>query len=312
MSTTLFVLTLHARAAPSPETIDEARALMVDGNADLHAGKAAEALAKLERSFALVPSPNTELLVARALLELGRKVDAAHAFEHAEDEARRRAAAAEVKYKQTADAAHTEGAAVRAQLGTLRVHVARVAGTTLLVDGQEVALASEGDTSLLHEPGRAEIVVRQDEGEQKQIVTIVAGTTIQMEFAGKGAPPVSRQIASGGDSPPPRKATQPSWPLPAALVAGGVTLVGAGAFTFFGLRSESTWSDLSGRCGPNACGPTERGDADRAKSDQTIANVSLAVASVAAAATIAFVVIRLTSPGRTTARLESLGTFSGL
>ncbi len=272
---------------------------MVEGNAELHAGRPAEALEKLERSFALVPSPNTELLLARALRDLGRRVEAAGAFERAEAEARRRALAGELKYGQTEAAAHAEGGSLRAQLGTLRIHVARPGRVSLLVDGKPVSLAPDGEASLLHEPGRAEVVVRDGDNEQKQIVTVAANATVQMEFAGTGtrdAPPRRDVIVA----PPEPPRTSGSWAVPAAFVAGAATLVGAGAFTFFGLRSEATWDDLSQRCGPTFCGPADRADADRAETDQTIANVGLAVASVAAVATIAFVVISLTAPDTTT------------
>lgn len=281
----------HAAPAGGAAELEEARALMVDGNAQLHAGKAAEALDKLERSFALVPSPNTELLVARALRDLGRRVEAARRFEHAEAEARRRTLAGEVKYGQTEAAAHAEGGSLRAELGTLHVHVARPGNVALLVDGQPVPLTN-GDASVLHEPGRAEIVLREDGAEQRQIVTVVAGTTLQTEFAGQGgrSEPPPRVLAPV--PPPPRRST---WALPAALVSGGVTLLGAGTLTYFGLRSESTWSDLSSRCGPSFCGPADRSDADAAKTNQTIANVGLVVGAVAAVATITFVVMHLTA-----------------
>jgi hypothetical protein len=273
----------------------------------LHAGKPAEALEKLERSFALVPSPNTELLVARALRDLGRRVEAALTFEHAEAEARRRALAGEVKYGQTEAAAHAEGASVKGQLGILRVHVARLGQASLFVDGKPIPLATEGDTSLLHEPGRAEVVVRDGATEQKQIVTVASGSTIQMEFAGRGAPAqeptTTKPLVVARNEP-----HGSTWTLPAALVAGGLTLVGAGSFAFFGSRSESTWDDLSGRCGPSFCGPADRADADRATTDQTIANVSLGVAAVAAAATIAFIVIHVSSRGSTSAQLDRVRT----
>ncbi len=270
---------------------------MIDGNADLHAGKPAAALEKLERSFSLVPSPNTELLVARALRDLGRRVDAVRAFEHAEAEARRRSLAGEVKYSQTELAARAEGGSLRAQLGTLRVHVARPAQSSLFVDGKRVALADDGAASLMHEPGRVEVVVREGASEQKQIVTVTAGGTVQMEFAGI-APGTARSDVTPPPAPTPVETSARSWAVPAALVTGAVTLGGAGVFTFFGLRSEATWDDLSQRCGPTFCGPADRADADRAKTDQTIANVGLTVASIAAVATIAFVVVSLTAPRR--------------
>lgn len=289
---------------------------MVEGNTLLHAGKPAEALERLEKSFTLVASPNTELLVARALRDLGRRIDATRAYEHAEAEARRREVGGEVKYGQTAAAAHTEGEALRAELGTLRVHLAK-RGQVLHVDGKNVALAAEGDTSILHAPGRAEVVVREGETEQKQVVTVVAGATIQMEFGGTGATAASdtpKNLVGPFMTPTRIERPSSSWTTPTALVAGGVALAGAGTFAFFGLKSESTWSDLSERCGPSSCGPAERADADAAKREQTIANIGLAVASVAAVTTIAFLVIKLTSHDSSPAhaRIENLDGRGGL
>lgn len=290
---------------------------MVEGNALLHAGKPAEALEKLEKSFALVASPNTELLVARALRDLGRRVDAARSYEHAEAEAHRRELGGEVKYGQTAAAAHTEGEAIRAELGTLRVHLAR-RGQALLVDGKNVAIAAEGDTSILHAPGRAEVVVREGEAEQKQVVTVIAGATIQMEFGATAGTATAESkkgvVGPFMASPKMERSSSSSWTTPAALIAGGVALAGAGTFAFFGSKSESTYSDLSERCGPASCGPADRADADAAKRDQTIANVGLAVASVAAVTTIAFLVVKFTSRDSSPAhaRIENLGGRGGL
>lgn len=301
----LLVAALLVATPARAEPIDEARALFTEGNARLRAGKAQEAKELLERSFALVPSPNTELQLGRALRELGRRVEAVQALEHAEAEARRRGNAGETRYGQTEAAAHAEAASLRAQLGTLHIRVVRPPDAALAVDGKATAIADEGDTTVLHEPGRIEVVVtRAGEAEAKQVVTLAPGGAAQMEFASRGAAPRTVVV-----EPAPPATTRPenAWALPAALVAGGVTIASSATFTIFALRSEDAYDTLSERCGPNACGPADRAEADDGKRDQTIANVALAVAGTAAAATLAFVLVKVFSGGGT-ARVAELLT----
>lgn len=302
-------------ASAAPESVEEARALMQEGNARLHAGKPAEALEKLERSLALVYSPNTELLYARALRDLGRRVDAARAFEHAELEARKRSLAGDVKYGMTEASAHEEGAKVRASLGTLRIHVSIAANrTTLTVDGAPIPLEPDGFAAVLHEPGRAEIALKVGDAEQKQTVPVVAGQSVQVEFGGtnggdRPAPPPS---AAPIDRPPvvttTSSASSASWATPAAVVSGSFTAVGLGVFTIFGLRTESAWSELQDRCGKTGCGDGDRARANQGERDQIIANSGLVVASVAAVAAVAavaFIVISLTSSSSSSTAVSS-------
>ena len=279
-----------------PRVVDAARFDFTEGTAHFQAKRWAEALEAFEHSFSLVASPNTKLMIARCLRELGRRPDAADAYADAAAEAHRRVTAGEGKYKQTADAAATEGAAVRAQLGTLHVHVARPAGATLTVDTKVVELSKDGDATILHEPGTASVTVRDATGaEQRQTVTVQANGTVQMDFAVQSAPappPLWRPPASAPER------TRSSWSAPAALVAGGVTLAGLGVFIGFGASSQATYDRLAARCGPSSCGPADREEADAGKRAQTIANVGLAVSAVAAVATIVFVAVALTSSDR--------------
>jgi hypothetical protein len=272
--------------------VEDARWQFTEGSAHFQGKRWSEALSAFERSFALVPSPNTELLIARCQRELGRRPEAVRSFEHAAEEARRRTAAGETKYAQTAEVAAAEGAQLRAQLGTIRVHVARATSATVTIEGRAVQLDPNGDATVLRDPGTTTIVVRDANGaQQKQTVTVLAGVTVQTDFAGSdGSPPPPPPPPPGGDT-----GGGTSWAVPAAVGAGVVTVAGFAVFTGFGLASKATYDDLAARCGPTNCGPADRDDADRGKRQQTIANVGLVVGSVAAVATIAFVVVAFTS-----------------
>lgn len=269
-------------------SIEDARWEFAEGSAHYQAKRWNEALAAFERSHRLVESPNTELMIARCLRELGRKAEAAMRFEHATEEARRRVQRGETKYARTAEAAAAEGAVLRAQVGTVKIHVAHAATASVTVDGEPVPLSPEGDAIVLHDPGTVSVVVRDERGgQQSQTASVLAGAEVKFDFAAESAapPPPVR--------PPPPPAPKTPWTIPAAWAAGGLTLAGLGVFTIFGLDSQATYDDLVERCGSVGCGPADRLDAEDGKRSQTIANVGLGIAIGAAVATAVFVVLSL-------------------
>ena len=290
--------------AADERAIEDARWEFAEGSAHYQARRWPEALAAFERSQKLVSSPNTELMIARSLRELGRRAEAAQHFEHAHDEAKKRVQRGESKYARTADTAASEGAVVRAQVGVVKIHVANHATAALTVDGKSVPLAGDGTASVLHDAGTASVVVRDQGGaQQKQTVTVLAGGTVQLEFAAeKSAPtPAPPTLVPIRETPPP-PSRGGSWAVPAAWGAGGLTVAGVGVFTIFGLSSQSTYDDLAKRCGPDQCGPADRADADDGQRSQTIANVGLGVAIGAAVATAIFVVVALSNDNASSGR----------
>lgn len=293
--------------ATDPQVVDAARFDFTEGTAHFQAKRWADALKAFEHSYSLVPSPNTSLMIARCLRELGRRADAANAYANAAAEAHRRVTAGEGKYKQTAETATTEGGAVRAQLGTIHVHVARPTGATLTVDKKVVELSKDGDATILHDPGTASVTVSDATGaEQRQTVTVQPNTTVQMDFAVSGGSSTQLSDRPPPPPPPPPERSAPSWPVPAALVAGGVAIAGLGVFIGFGASSQATYDTLAARCGPASCGPADRDEAQAGERNQTIANIGLGVSAVAAVATIVLAAVALTSGDRAQARAPSL------
>lgn len=307
----LAISALDASGAQAEEphdaaTVESARTLFNEGNAHFHAGRWAAALAAFQKSRALVDSPNTTLMIARCLRELGHAPAAVETFQQAASEANARVAQGEAKYAPTEKAAADEGRRLRSMLGSVRIRVTHRDGATVTVDGKPVPLDASGEATVLHEPGSATVVVRDAAGaEQRQVVTVLAGSALETEFAG-AAPP--RATTAGpalatapAPAPPPAAAdrtTGPTWVVPAALASGVLTLAGTGVFIGFGSSSHAKFTALEAQCGPSSCGPEQRAEADAGERQQTIANVGLGVAAVAAAATIAFVVVALASPGR--------------
>jgi hypothetical protein len=302
--------------AVTGDPTEQAKALLKQGSTLFLQGKYAEALEALDKSYELVPSPNSALIIARCLQALGRLVDSQAMFASAEVEAKRRVAEGAPKYAPTAQAAATEGAAVRAQLGTLRIRIEGPSrDTTLAIDNQAAAIPAEGDLVAWHAPGEVTVTLRAASGlEEKQLVTVRAGAEVTVGFThpeppgpatSAPTPETANQPAPAAAAPPTPPLAEPradirdgaAWARPAAIASGVVTVVGAGMFTAFGLAEHSTWQDLFNRCGSkHACGPAEESRAQTAKSEQLVANVSLVVGSAAGLATIAFAVIALTNP----------------
>jgi hypothetical protein len=283
-----------APAAASARALEDARWAFTEGVAHYEHQRFAEALVAFERSQAIVASPNTGLMVARCLRGVGRAADAVAAFDRAEEDARERAAQGETKYTATLDAARSEGARLRATLGTILVRVARPAGATITIDGKPISVSSRGEATFLREPGTVSVLVRDASGaEQKQTVTVARGSSVTMDFAGVAAP--AAPGATIGPPGPPHSAR--SWAVPAAVAAGAVAVAGGVVFAGFGSSSQSTYDELSSRCGAGGCGPSDRAEADRGARAQTIANVGLAVGAVALAATLVFVVVAVSSGG---------------
>ena len=288
-------------AAQEPDpSVDAARVDFAEGQGHFRSKRWNDALKSFERSYAQVPSPNAQLMIARCLRELGRCSEAATSFKETEAEARKRVKSGETKYADTAEAAAKEGNVVAAGLGTMKIHVTRSAGATLTVDKKTVALSATGDATLLHEPGAVQIVVRGADGtEQRQTATVVAGNTSEMEFAVSDTK-TSAPSQATKPLPPPTEPTQketsrmPGWFWPATLAAGGVTLAGAGVGFGFGAASNAQYNDLVQRCDDHCTSAQDRAQADTGARNQTIANVGYGVAIVGLVATGVIVILGLT------------------
>jgi hypothetical protein len=308
--------TARAQAAASAAPADEARRLLKQGSALFLAKKYGEALVALQGSYDLVPSPNSALVIARCLRELGRPVEAQEMYASAESEARRRAAEGAPKYAQTAESAASEGAAVRATLGSLRIRIEGLEQNPKLeIDGVPANVPADGELLVWHAPGEVNVVLRSASGfEQKQTVTVRAGQEQGMGF-GRPELPVTEPPAPlpGVPQPSTMHAETPTgerrlpaggspgagWAKTAAFVSGGFTLVGAGMFTGFGLAANKTYNDLANSpCGlARTCGSTtDNQKRTTGKTEELVANISLAAGSAAGLATITFAIIAITNP----------------
>jgi hypothetical protein len=204
-------------------------------------------------------------------------VAAANRYGEVERDALNLVRAGETRYADTAAAAAKEGAALRAQLGTLRVRLRPRAGVALEIDGAPTEIQAEGETTVLHEPGEVKVTFVLPAARRDRVVAINAGRLSLITYDVDEAKP-----APGTLTPVPSRSGLP-WTV---FAAGGVSLAGFGTFAGFGIASESIYTHLNSTCG-NACPDSDRPEASRGRTFQTVANVGLVVGVVFAALTAA-------------------------
>jgi hypothetical protein len=265
-----------AAAQPvAPPGEDEAITRYREGGRLLRIGRPAEALAELDRSAALHPSPNTDLLRAHALRALEREPEAMAVYERVVVEAGALVRAGEERFVPTVEDAGKWIALLKAQLASLdlvledapqgaKLEVAGVSVAASLVDGALRAVVWQ-------RPGAVVVTVRGPAGEvlSSRDATLEAGKVTRLRFDAKERHMRSKpgEESRGFPAPP-----------PAAWVAGGIGATGLVLFAVFGGLAESAASELR-ECEP-ACDPKDRAlrdVADDGKTYAVAANVSVAV-----------------------------------
>lgn len=278
-------------AAQAGERENEANALYTKAGELTKQGKCQDAIPFLERSYALVPSPNSLLLLGRCLREGGRIEEAWRRLEASLGKSEELIAAGELRYSATATSARDELTQLRKITGSLVVkdvapgaHVEVYGMRIDPMNGVARARVRTGET-------RIAIVDPATRGaNERRVVEIRAEQTTEISIARPSVleppkPTPNPEQPPKNTAPPP-----PRWVMPAAVTSGVVGAIGLGAFGFFGLRSSSVRDDLD-RCSPS-CPDSLRDDATRASREQTYANVGLGVGIVGLVAMATFLVIQ--------------------
>jgi hypothetical protein len=297
----LAAFALHAPPCFAAEPDANAgRRAFAEGSERMREGAYAEALELFVESNRALPSPNTTLLVARCLRELGRTEEAVERFEAAAVDAEARVRAGEPKYQPAADSARTEGATLRANLGVLHVRLfgSKANEAEVEVEGRRHPVRADGTADVLHQPGNVTFRVLLPDGAQREgSATLTAGRWTSVDVSVIGLTMTTKPPAPPPPTTTPPRESSNGWMVPVGIGAAAVGVVGLGSFAIFGVRSQSTFDDLHGRCAPG-CSGADREEADRGSREQTIANVSLVIGAVALGASITLAVISLSSGSR--------------
>jgi hypothetical protein len=252
-----------------------------------------EALAAFRASHGVVRSPNTRLMIARSLRELGRLgeayAEAKAALAEAEAVSERHP-----RYAETARAAREDLRGLEPRVGFVKVDLAKAAddGLTAKIGERsfEVAALSE---SIAVTPGKTTVVVTATGPKEfRRDVAVEAGATqtVIVDFAAPRSTDSGKDPEPSPPEPPPKTAEGTASAAPDnsmrtwAYVAGAAGAAGLVTFGVFGLLNNSSYSSLEDDCPGGRCPPGRNDDIDAGRRHQLIANVGLGVGIVGLAA----------------------------
>lgn len=312
----IVALPLVSCLCPAAALADEAskaaaESLFQDGRRLMKEGHFSEACPKLAESNRLDPGVGTLLYLGECYERSGRTATAWATFR----EAQGAAAAAKQPDRETAARKRADG--LEAKLVRLTVRLtAPVAGIEVRLDGNPMSAALVG-TAIAVDPG-AHVVSASAPGRLPWSETVQMTATRELRVPDlteapapatsasapppPSPPPVAAPIAKAPE-PPPRAAPPPEeapWPTTkkAAVVAGGIGVVGVLAGSYFGLRAFGAWSDSKDHCVETRCTDQGLADVDRAKSSATLSNVFLGIGVAGlGAATVLWLTTKPTTVG---------------
>jgi hypothetical protein len=263
---------VHATKAQKTKATESYR----DALAAIEAKKYEEALKLLDESYNTVASPNPLLLKARALVQLGRRVEAYHQLEAAISLAQVLAKSDE-KYAATAESAQKELTELKKSIALLSVKPSATVslGTTQLA-------ASDWSRPQPFEPGKLKVSITQAGGATTtQELDLKAGQAVELPTA-----PPSTQAAAKSEPAPvaPPPPTQPAGSdsvdkRTLAYVSGGIGVAGLATFGVF-LYLNSASDDEHAGCALDLCPESNLDTAGAKGSYQTLAFVGLGIGVV--------------------------------
>jgi hypothetical protein len=276
-----------ARAEPTEADRATARSLASEGYDALERKDYATAVDRFRHADALVHAPTIGVDLARALVGLGRYVEAYERYELVIREGVPKSAP--VSWKQAVEDAQREVADLEPRLGWIVIHVMGPLDPQVTIDGEDVPEGSIG-VRRAADPGKRTVrasapgfdpatqVVAIKEG-QEQVVTLVLKHSPAAPHA-VTPPPQPVEAA-----PPPHHVSRvPAW---IAFGVGGAGLV-VGSVT--GIMALNLHSELSPKCPGNSCPPDLQSDVNRYHTLGTISGIGFGVA-VAGAATGAVLLV---------------------
>ena len=279
---------------PDVATPDQRRAAqkMFEAGDELYeSGRYAEAAQAYRASHGTFASPNSRLMLARSLRELGKLAEAYDEFAGTVQDAEASAG----RYHEAEHAARGERSALAARLAFVTVKLGSQAPRVdrFEVAGRQVKATRLGSPVAVT-PGRTIVLVRLADGsvrERALVLERAQQVTVDLSEASVGPAPTPKTRATVPPARPEPKVADPGPPTDsgfglrtAAYVAGGVGVLGAAGFAAFGLLDRATYRDLEASCPDGQCPLDRESDIDKGRRYQLLANVSLGVVAVGVAA----------------------------
>jgi hypothetical protein len=277
----------------TPAALKAAQKSFESANAAYDARRFDEALKTFRASYDIVASPNSRLMIARSLRELGRVDEAYQEFEASLADARAAATKDAKKYGKTVAAAEAEIVNLRQRVALVKVEIAEAPPGTTVHVGDRTIDAGSLARPLVLPPGAAVISARAPSGESaEQKLELAAGTeqTVRLTLSNATAPAV--EAPPSPTEPSARQQAHTSVDTASGgaplrtlgIVVGGIGVVGLAGFAIFGSLNNSKFDELESECTPDGtCPPERQDDIDSGRTYQTLANVGLIVGAVGVA-----------------------------
>ncbi len=264
----------RAQGEPDAETKNAARDLARQARDAFLARDWERARDLYHRAYALVPAPTLAVREARALVELGRLVEAEERFH---DVTR-----APLDASSPAPFREAVGEAVKG-LEELKGRIARVrlvvvgadggAAVTVELDGKPVPSVLVGVERPIDPGDHVAVAIAPGKAPVTERFRLVEGATATIELSVAGAPAATGEAAldasSGGSG---RK----TW----ALVAAGVGVLGVGVGVQQGLVAVDRHGNLADACTKGTCPASSRDDLDAFRTARTFSTIGYVVGAV--------------------------------
>jgi hypothetical protein len=322
MGSMSIALLASAQSAVSDADRSTARSLAENGAADFKSGDYMSAVRKFERAYAIAKVPKLALWYARALVKVGRLVEASERYAEATRLDANGPKAAEQRAAQ-ADA-ESERQQLLPLIPTLSIAVEGAAGASIevTIDGAPVPSALLSEARPVN-PGKHQVKGKRGQQVESQEVSLAEADqkTVTFHFAAAskapGVGPVTAATVSGmspianptagtgnGNVPVPDQPKTSSvqktsgWMV---LSVGGAGLA-FGAVTGILVLSKKSSLDRSGQCLDNSCPTTQHAQVSSYNSLRTLSTIGLVVGAVG---TTAGVTLLLTAPKRKEATVSA-------
>jgi hypothetical protein len=286
-----------ARAEPTEADRATARSLASEGYDALERKDYATAVDRFRHADALVHAPTIGVDLARALVGLGRYVEAYERYELVIREGIPKSAPA--SWKQALEDAQKEVADLEPRLGWIVIHVMGPLDPQVTIDGEDVPEGSIG-VRRAADPGKRTVRASAPEFDPAaQSVTIKEGQEQVVTLVLKRSPVTHAPTPVAPEAPPPPPPHHASR-VP-AYIAFGVGGAGLIVGTVTGVMALKAHSDLSAKCPDDNCPDQYRSDVNRYHTLGTTAGIGFGVA-VAGAATGAVLLVTGASSDRSSRR----------
>lgn len=269
--------------AASRGELNAAKGPYQDGVRAMSTGRFEEAVDKFRESFNIVASPNSQLMLGRALIKVNRLMDAYRELQETVTRATD-LAATQQKYQKTAESAKREMEDLKLELAFVTV----IPGTEVVLGGRKLSAADWGKPQPMM-PGRTKIeIVASDGRTREKTLRLDPGETKVLTADFSSSSSRVRRSKSGHKVEVEEAKEEPtvtySGPMTSrrnlGYLAGGVGLVGVATFAGMALYADATFGTPTDDCsGPRSC---KKSVVNNAESKGTLMGVGYAMLGVGA------------------------------